>query len=79
MDKARFLALWKKCLCDDAAADAEVVFESLFKHYSQAHRRYHTPHHIEHCLEQFDWAADLMKDRDAVEMAIWFHDVIECQ
>jgi predicted metal-dependent HD superfamily phosphohydrolase len=52
------------------------VFQKILDHYSEAHRRYHTPEHIEHCLTQFDMAADLMDDPDAVEMALWFHDVI---
>jgi len=31
---------------------------------------------VEHCLRQHDLAAHLMDDCDAVEMAIWFHDVV---
>jgi predicted metal-dependent HD superfamily phosphohydrolase len=42
----------------------------------EPHRRYHTPVHIAHCLKQFDLAREHMHEPDAVEMAIWFHDVI---
>ena len=44
--------------------------------YSEASRRYHTPEHIDHCLNQFDAARSEIHDPDAVEMAIWFHDAI---
>jgi predicted metal-dependent HD superfamily phosphohydrolase len=42
----------------------------------EPHRRYHTPVHIAHCLNQFDLARDHMDEPDAVEMALWFHDII---
>lgn len=43
--------------------------------YGERHRRYHTGAHIEHCLRQFDRARDLMEDANAIELALWFHDV----
>jgi len=76
MDKARFMALWARCLDDGASNDAASIFADVLAHYSESHRRYHTPIHIDHCLRQFDMAVDLMRERDAVEMAIWFHDII---
>jgi predicted metal-dependent HD superfamily phosphohydrolase len=77
MDRARFLALWGRCLIDDRhASNAGEIFEQIQTRYSEPHRRYHTPEHIDHCLRQHDLAAHLMDDRDAVELAIWFHDVI---
>lgn len=76
MDKARFMALWKRCLLDGTATDAEQVFATVAGRYSEPHRRYHTPEHIKHCLRQFDLAAGHMDDPDTVEMSIWFHDVI---
>lgn len=75
MDKERFIELWSRCV-EDGSADAESVYNLIEAHYSEAHRFYHTSHHIEHCLSQFDLAISEMLEPDAVEMALWFHDVI---
>lgn len=77
VDKQRFTSLWDRCQTGHGAgADADVVYDEVHFYYSEAGRHYHTPKHIEHCLAQFDFAADAMDDADAVEMAIWFHDLI---
>jgi len=78
MTPQRFAALWRRCLADRQAGDGGDVYAQLRGHYGEPHRRYHTPAHIEHCLQQFDLARDQMEGPDAVEMAIWFHDVIYC-
>ena len=72
LDRGRFEALWNRRIGSDAGA----VFDELDALYGEAHRRYHTAGHIEHCLRQFDLAAGRMDDPDAVEMALWFHDAI---
>lgn len=74
-EKARFPALWARCL-NGGPALAETVFAQLVELYGEPHRHYHTLNHIQHCLYQFDQAAALMADPDAVEMALWFHDAI---
>jgi predicted metal-dependent HD superfamily phosphohydrolase len=74
-ENARFPALWARCLAGEPAV-AETVFVRLIELYGEPHRHYHTLNHIQHCLSQFDQAAALMADRDAVEMALWFHDAI---
>jgi predicted metal-dependent HD superfamily phosphohydrolase len=76
MAKRRFQALWNRCLLAGAASDGVAVYQELEKRYSESHRYYHTPHHIRHCLREFDLAAELMDDADAVEMGLWFHDAI---
>lgn len=77
MDKQRFESLWNRCRTGSGAgAHAEDVYEEVQAYYSEPGRHYHTPTHIEHCLSQFDLAADEMDDPDAVEMAIWFHDLV---
>ena len=72
LDRQRFEGLWGRCIGDGANA----VFAELGALYEEPHRAYHTAAHIEHCLRQFDLAADRMDDPDAVEMALWFHDAI---
>ena len=72
MDRARFEALWSRCIGDGAGA----VLDELEALYREPHRRYHTAAHIEHCLGQLDLGAGRMDEPDAVEMALWFHDAI---
>ncbi|QQS55220.1 MAG: hypothetical protein IPM89_05255 [Candidatus Competibacteraceae bacterium] len=74
-EQARFAALWQRCLSGGRAL-AETVHARLLELYGEPHRRYHTLDHIRHCLGEFDRAAALMDDPDAVEMSLWFHDAI---
>lgn len=76
LDRDRFCALWKRSARNPRRSDGAAVFDKLVEHYREAHRYYHTPDHIRHCLEQFDLARDEMLEPDAVELALWFHDVI---
>lgn len=76
MQRQRFQQLWLRCASDGASEDADDRFEEIAAHYREPHRRYHTPEHVEHCLAQFDDARARMDDPDAVELAVWYHDVI---
>lgn len=77
MDRQRFESLWSRCQTGDGAGvDTNDVYKEVHDYYSEPGRHYHTPKHIEHCLAQFDVSALEMEDADAVEMAIWFHDLI---
>ena len=77
MDKQRFIDLWSKCQsAGGAGGDAHDVYAEVLAYYSDPGRHYHTPKHIEHCLRQFDLASNEMDEPDAVEMAIWFHDLV---
>ena len=72
LDRGRFEALWERCI----GAGAGAAFDELGARYGEAHRRYHTPAHLLHCLGCFDLAAGRMEEPDAVEMALWFHDAV---
>ena len=74
--KSRFLELWRRCLAEQGEVDAEPVWNELKNHYTQSGRHYHGVGHLAHCLELHDLAVAEMDDPDAVEMAIWFHDVV---
>jgi len=76
MDKERFVKLWHRCGDTSDAQTANRVYRVLHDHYSQPWRRYHTGAHLVHCFKYFDLASHLMDNADAVEMALWFHDVI---
>lgn len=48
----------------------------LINAYSEPQRYYHTVQHIVECLALFHQIKDQLEDPIAVELAIWFHDVI---
>lgn len=73
---ARFVALWERCRADAERGEPLRVHATLCEHYGEAVRRYHTLEHIRHCLREFDAARPADDIADAVEMALWFHDVI---
>jgi predicted metal-dependent HD superfamily phosphohydrolase len=75
LPRARFAALWRRCLAGEPAV-ADEAYARLAELYGEPHRHYHTLAHIRHCLSEFDRVAVLMDDPDAVEMALWFHDAI---
>lgn len=54
------------------------AFEKVLRpRYSEGHRAYHTLEHIYECFRMFDKHVPLdVKDRKAIELAIWFHDVV---
>ena len=72
MDERRFNALWRRRF----GAGGSAAFQRIDVLYREPHRRYHGPRHIEHCLRQLDLAGALVPNRDAVEMALWFHDAV---
>lgn len=76
LTRARFCQLWRKCLPVADSGKTGAVWNTLEQHYNEDHRHYHNFGHIAHCLGQHDLAAGEMQDPDAVEMAIWFHDVV---
>lgn len=71
--KDRWLAFWK---VSGAAGDPERPWKFLSASYSEPQRKYHTLGHIGHCLEEFEPVRSLAKDPLAVEMALWYHDVV---
>ena len=52
------------------------VGERLFARYSELGRYYHDARHVLTCLETLDNFPGAMRDNDAVELALWFHDAI---
>lgn len=72
----RFGELWERCLLDGVLAPYRHPWRELTSHYNGPYRFYHTLSHITYCLQQFDQVSHKMAEPDAVEMALWFHDVI---
>ena len=74
--KVRFFELWERSSSDKVAADAPLVWATLIDSYNEPWRHYHTAEHLCHCLRQLDLASALIDDPAAVEIALWFHDIV---
>ena len=74
--RQRFVALWQRCLKPGKHNDPAAVWQEVARRYAEPHRHYHDKGHLAHCLEQLDLAAGEIRQPDQVEMAIWFHDVV---
>lgn len=57
-------------------SDNLATFENLLNHYSEPPRAYHTLNHIHSCLQELDSVKSLLNNPEAVELAIWYHDII---
>lgn len=68
---ARFQALGHRIGLADA--DSQSAFAIVLRHYGEGHRAYHNLTHIDRML---GWLDAVGKYHDAIELAIWFHDVI---
>ena len=74
--ESRFFGLWNRCSLPDSGADPTAVWETLIESYNEPWRQYHTAEHLCHCLQELDLASTLMEDPQAVELALWFHDIV---
>jgi predicted metal-dependent HD superfamily phosphohydrolase len=74
--RQRFVALWQRCLNAGADSDPAAVWQEVARRYAEPHRHYHDKSHLAHCMEQLDLAAGQVREPDRVELAIWFHDVV---
>jgi predicted metal-dependent HD superfamily phosphohydrolase len=70
---------WWDSLRSGAGCDPMVsapVLEALVRAYAEPHRHYHTLDHIAHLLELLDRHGAEAGGRDAVALAILFHDIV---
>ncbi len=65
---------WINFLLSNQKLDAGLFDILIYKKYSESHRAYHNLSHIEACLNLLD-TLDI-SDKDQIELAIWFHDII---
>lgn len=63
-------------LCDHLGLDGENEWSFLAGSYEEPVRAYHNLRHIRDCLRLLDLHQDVAVDPTALEIAIWFHDVI---
>ncbi len=69
----RWVRLWRQLT---AAGGPLPTYQEVVSLYSQPHRHYHNIRHIAECLAEFDSTRCLARQPLAVELAIWFHDVV---
>lgn len=72
----RFHALWRRCLSPGAPDHSQDVWDAMEARYAEPHRYYHDEQHLVHCFEQLELARDQIGRPEGVELALWFHDVI---
>lgn len=72
LDATRFIKLWQSQGGDRGAQ----MFAEIARYYAEDSRFYHTAQHIVECLHKMDSVAKQSPKDKAVELAIWFHDVI---
>ena len=72
----RFAALWRRCVGAQASPSPAEVYRQLCGLLGAPHRAFHNLDHIRDCLRRVDEVAPLLADRDAVELALWFHDAV---
>lgn len=70
----RWLALTQRLTVPDTVA--ERWWRELSTRYSEPGRYYHTLEHIRELLAGSDEHARVIEERDALELAIWFHDIV---
>jgi len=52
------------------------IYRELVSAYTGPDRHYHDIRHIADCLREFDGVRHLAHNPDALQVAIWFHDVV---
>ena len=73
-EEERFGALWRRCVNSSPSPAADSVYAHLCRLLGGSDRYYHNLEHIRESLRYFDEVAPLLRDPDAVEVALWFHD-----
>lgn len=72
--KEQFLALLTAFAVENTVAHN--LWQNLQSHYNEPHRHYHNLSHIKALHSHFDSVKPFLKNPHAVELAIFYHDVI---
>lgn len=74
--RSRWLDLGRRLDTPPDSTELFSTFDGLVERYCESHRAYHTLAHVEHALEELSGARGEAADPEAVELALWFHDVV---
>ncbi|MBD2038159.1 N-methyl-D-aspartate receptor NMDAR2C subunit [Leptolyngbya sp. FACHB-321] len=69
----RWCQLWQEV---GARSIPEPLFEQIVAAYCEPHRAYHTLAHLEDCFAKWEAVRSLAHQPNAIELALYFHDVI---
>lgn len=69
----RFAGLLQRLNLDACFED---FYRDLAGYYSEPGRYYHNLQHVRQCLGVLDDIHGLLRDPDAAELALWFHDIV---
>ena len=72
----RFAALWARCAASPPSPDGATVYADLKRLLGAPERHFHNLDHIRDCVECLDEVAAHLREPDAVEMGLWFHDAV---
>jgi len=54
----------------------DAIWDSIVTLYSEKDRHYHNLQHIADCLHKLDQWPGYVPEKNAIELALWFHDII---
>lgn len=74
--RERLVAIAARIAGAATPAAREFAADSVLTRYREPHRAYHNLNHIADCLTQFDALRSTAEQPVALELAIWFHDVV---
>ncbi len=73
----RWVALCTRLGPDEDESRVSVRFHNVINPYASYHGRfYHDLYHIDNCLRMLDTYRELAQDPDAVEIALWYHNIV---
>lgn len=76
MENFNFKKEWED-LCDKIGIEPDyIMFDELMSRYTESHRYYHNQNHLEAMLLEFENITQIIRNYEAVLLAIWFHDAI---
>lgn len=67
---------WQSYLKNNQRLDTGLFNPIFLEKYSEPYRKYHNLNHISYCLDLLDILVPSDIQKDKIELAIWFHDVI---
>lgn len=77
LDPMPGLAQWQQMWTQLGLAEPPAgLFDQLIARYSEPHRKYHTPRHLDECFAKFEELRPEAEHPWEVEFALWFHDAI---
>jgi predicted metal-dependent HD superfamily phosphohydrolase len=76
-DREFLFKKWQN-LCERVGATGPTAetFNTIFQTYLEPDRRYHGISHLKTCLNEFELIRERAENPAAIEMALWFHDIV---